>query len=428
MPEDMITMRRRDIERLRIVHKVIDKELTQVEAGAFLDLCERQIRRLIKKVEEKGAKGLVHGNRGQPSPRKMTEAEEERIASVIRAGYPDFSPLLASEKLEEREGIKVSREKLRQIMLAKGLWRRRRKRREDHIWRERKHHFGEMVQVDGSHHEWLERRGPKLVFMGYVDDATGHVFGRFYDYEGVYPAMDSFCQYLRRYGLPQSLYLDKHSTYKTTRQPDGDELLRGEEAKTQFERALWELGVKIIHAHSPQAKGRVERIFGTLQNRLVKEMRLASVRTKEEANHFLETFLPLYNNRFSRAPLRPGNFHRPLSKTIILDDIFCWKGFRTINNGSIVKWRSRMFVLENASLGMRRQKVVVMEHLDGRLNLRFKDRDLTYKEITELKKEPQAKAVIVEVRRRGKCIPPPHHPWRRWDPSLHHNWSLERVI
>jgi len=158
------------------------------------------------------------------------------------------------------------------------LWKIRQRRNKDvHQWRERKLYYGEMIQMDGSHHEWLEERGPKLVFMGYIDDATNLVLGRFYDYEGVYPVMDSLERYIRRYGLPHSLYLDKDSTYKTTRQPEADELLRGESAATQFERSCRELEIKIIHAHSPQAKGRIERTFGTLQDRLIKEMRLENI-------------------------------------------------------------------------------------------------------------------------------------------------------
>src|SRR4030043_256476 len=216
--------------------------------------------------------------------------------------------------LWERQKVPVSREKVRRIMMAKGLWRRRRRRKEDHVWRERKHHVGEMVQMDGSHHSWLEKRGPRLVLMGYVDDASNRVFGRFYDYEGIYPAMDSLRRYIERYGLPQSIYLDKHSTYRTSRQPDTEELLRDEQAQTQFERALNEVGIKAIHANSPQAKGRIERTFGTFQDRLVKEMRLEGVSTCEEANRVLDVYLPKHNRRFMKEPLRPHNLPRPVPK------------------------------------------------------------------------------------------------------------------
>ena len=232
----------------------------------------------------------------------MPEELEDRIARIIRAKYPDFSPLHASEKLEERHRIEVSRERVRQVMMSRGLWKRWRARKEDHVWRERKHHVGEMVQMDGSHHAWLEDRGPKMVLMGYVDEATGRLYGRFYDHEGVYPAMASLKGYIELYGLPLAIYLDKHSTYKTSRQADMDELLKDKQAETQFERALSELGIKVIHAHSPQAKGRVERVFKTLQDRLVKEMRLAGIKSLPEANRFLDGYLGAFNRRFIGGP------------------------------------------------------------------------------------------------------------------------------
>jgi predicted DNA-binding protein (UPF0251 family) len=414
LQEDMIRMKRRELERYQIVQRTLKKEMTQAKAGELLELSERQIRRLVKKVRLKGVRGLVHGNRGRPSVRKMSREMVERIASIIGQQYQDFTPLHATEKLWERDKVRVSREKVRQIMMAQGLWRRRRRRKEDHIWRERKPHVGEMVQLDGSHHAWLEERGPRLVLMGYGDDATGRFFGRFYDHEGVYPAMDSLGRYIERYGLPQSLYLDKHSTYKTSRQPDTEELLRDEQAQTQFERAAQELGIKLIHAHSPQAKGRIERVFGTLQNRLVKEMRLAGISTCVEANRFLDRYLPKHNRRFMKEPLRPQDLHRPLPKSLNLDDIFCLQGIRTVNNGYIIKWTSRTFVLTRPSLTLRRQKVIVREWFDGRLSIRFKGKELEYKEVDMVRPKPAVKAVAVIRRRKpSKYIPPPTHPWRR---------------
>ena len=428
MREDIIMMSKKEVERLKIIHKVMDKQLTQVEGGKLVKLSERQVRRIVKAVRLKGEAGIVHGNRGRASPRKMAERDEDRIGALVEERYSDFGPTLASEKLMEWDGIRVSREKVRQIMMAKGVWKVHRRKKDVHQWRERKAHFGEMVQMDGSDHDWLEGRGPEIVFMGYVDDATSDVFGRFYDYEGVYPAMDSFRRYIRRYGLPSSVYIDKHSTYKTSRQPDTDELLRGEWAKTQFERALGELGVEVIHAHSPQAKGRIERAFGTLQDRLVKEMRLESISTKDEANLFLETYLPKHNKRFAKPPLRPSDFHKPLPKRMNLEEIFCLKGTRTINNGYIIKWKSRMFAVENPSIAMKKRKVEVMEHFDAKIDFRFNGRYLKFREVRDHKKEEKPKVAIVMVKReRRKYIPPANHPWRKHNPSLHHNCYLERI-
>lgn len=430
MREDIVVMSTREVKRLKIMHKVLDRQLTQAKAGEVLGISERQVRRLVKRVREQGAKGLVHGNRGRASPHKMPKEREARIGLIVEERYRDFGPTLASEKLSERHGIKIGREKLRQIMIAKGLWRVRRRKKEVHQWRERRAYYGEMVQMDGSHHDWLEGRGPEMVLMGYVDDATGRAYGRFYDYEGVFPAMDSFERYIRCYGLPMSLYLDKHSTYKTTRQADLDELLRGETAQTQFQRALKELGIELIHAHSPQAKGRIERTFGTLQDRLIKEMRLEAIQTKEEANEFLESYLPLYNKRFGKEPRRKADLHRRLPKGVRLRNIFCIKGRRTITNAYTVKWKGRLFLIDSPTIAMRRRKVEVREHFDGQMEIKFNDRYLKFKEVTSLKsakvekvKKPEAE----HTKKRAKYVPPVDHPWRRHQPSLHHNCYLERV-
>jgi hypothetical protein len=430
MREDLITLSKREIERLRIIHRIMGKQMTQVKASELLGITDRQVRNIIDKIRNNGDGAIAHGNRGRVAANKMPAELEARIGGIVKRRYPDFGPKFASEKLEEREEIKVSKEKLRQIMIVKGLWRVRRQRKEVHQWRERKAYYGEMVQMDGSHHDWLEGRGSELVFMGYIDDATNRVFGFFYDYEGVYPAMDSFKRYISLYGLPKSLYLDKHSTYKTTRQPDTDELLRGKVAETQFERACGELEIEVIHANSPQAKGRIERTFGTLQDRLIKEMRLAGIRTKEEANLFLEWYLPIYNERFSRVAREEGDLHRPLAKHINLREIFCIKGKRTINNGYIVKWRGRVFLIENPSIAMRRRKIKVMEHFDGEIAIKFNSRYLKFREIIVPKpvqilklEKPKSES----VKKKSKYIPPADHPWRRHNPSLHHNFYLERI-
>jgi len=353
MREDIVRMTKRELERWQVIQRVLRGELTQLLAGEALGLSERQVRRMVKKVRRRGARALAHASRGRESPRKMVEALEDRIAEIIRSRYQDFSPLHVAEKLSERHRIEVSREKVRQVMMAKGLWRRRRYRKVAHIWRERKHHLGEMVQMDGSHHDWLEGRGPWMVLMGYVDDATGRFYGRFYDHEGVYPAMDSLRRYIELYGLPLALYLDKHSTYKTTRQADIEELLQDkQQAETQFERAVSELGIQVIHAHSPQAKGRIERTFGTLQDRLVKELRLASGSTLDEANRFLDGYLPRFNTQFEREPREPEDLHRSLPKGLKFEEIFCLKTVRTILDGYIIRWKGRRFAIEEPARRM----------------------------------------------------------------------------
>jgi len=429
MRKDLITLSQEEHDRLLIIRKVMKREISQVEAADLLNISDRQVRTLIGKVRERGAKGLAHGNRGRESAKKMAGAEEERIAGIIRDKYWDFGPTFAAEKLWERQGVKVSDEKLRQIMIDAGIWRVRHRKGDVHQWRERRHFSGELVQMDGSHHDWLERRGPKLVLMGYIDDATNNSFGRFYDYEGVEPAMDSLEGYIRLYGVPRALYLDKLSTYKASRPANLEELLRGEEAQTQFERAGKELGINIIHADSPQAKGRIEREFGTLQDRLVKELRLAGVCSKDEANRFLVSYWPEHNRRFSRPALRPDDLHRPLPKGLNVRDILCLKGSRTINNGYMVRWKGRLLVISNPSIAMRRRQTQVLEHFDGRLVIRFNGRNLDYREVQDIKPGPRLATEEKKApeRRKGQYIPPPNHPWRRWEPQLHHNSYLEKI-
>jgi hypothetical protein len=429
MEKDIIRMSVKELNRLKIIEGVIGREVTQEKASEVLGLTDRHVRRVVKRVREEGERGIVHRGRGRCSHRRMSKELEERIALVVGRRYKGFGPTLASEKLSEFEGIEVSKEKLRQIMMRRGFWQRKRKRSEVHPWRERKDHCGEMVQMDGSHHDWLEGRGPKLVLMGYVDDAMSRFYGRFYDYEGVYPAMDSLERYIRLYGFPQSLYSDKHSTYKTTREPSLDELLKGESAATQFVRACRELEIRVIHAHSPQAKGRIERVFGILQDRLVKEMRLAQISTKDQANEFLEEFLPRYNERFSKVAKKEKDLHRPLIQGFDLREIFCIKATRTITNDYIVKWGGRKLRIERPSIAMRRQKVQVMEHFDGEIQIKFNRRYLPYREAFDLKpvKPTQAKK-SAPAKKKGKYIPPSNHPWKKHNPSLHHNWHLERVI
>lgn len=214
-----------------------------------------------------------------------------RIVRLYHEKYQGFGPTFTTEKLFELEGIDVSKETVRTYLLEAGQWQKNRKVRIHRQWRERKSHCGEMVQMDGSHHDWFEGRRPKCVLMGYIDDATGRIFCRFYEYEGTIPAMDSFKRYIRKYGLPMSVYFDKHTTYKSTAEPSVEDEINGTEPLSEFGRALTELQVELIHAHSPQAKGRIERLFKTLQDRLGKEMTIRGISTIEDANGIVKSFL-----------------------------------------------------------------------------------------------------------------------------------------
>ena len=399
----------RELRRLQVVHKVLDKEIRQKAAASMLALSERHVRRLVKSVREYGDGGVVHRGRGRPSNRKHPEAVKERVLRLYREQYRDFGPTLAAEKLLEREGIEVSRETLRQWLLAGGVWERRRSRRPHRQWRARKECCGEMVQMDGSHHAWLEERGPELVLMAYIDDATGRVYGQFYEYEGTMPAMDSFKRYVQRYGLPVSVYLDKHSTYKSQRKLTMEEELAGVRVPlSQFERALKELGVAVIHAHSPQAKGRIERLFGTLQDRLVKEMRLRGIATKEAANAFLQEYLPQYNRRFGVTPLNPTDVHLRPGRDINLDRYLCLKTNRTVRNDNTVAHNGRLYQIKEMVMS---RKVTVEERLDGSLHMVSpQGENLKYQKIVE--RPPQAAPPERPRKPRQSPLPPRDHPWR----------------
>lgn len=296
-------------------------------------------------------------------------------------------------------------------MMAEGLWQKRRKGWVHREWRARKERFGEMVQMDGSHHDWLEGRGPKLVLMGYIDDATGKVFGRFYDYEGTMPALDSFKRYAGQYGLPLSLYLDKHSTYKgwAKELTIAEELAGREEAVSEFGRAMENLGVKLIHANSPQAKGRVERLFGTFQDRLVKEMRLEGVKSKDEANEFLEKYLPVYNRRFSRKALLEGNLHRPAPKD--LNQILSIRTLHRLRNDNTIRHQNSYYQILRPWKNRRPKELVVEERLDGKLYITDRGKALEYRKIPKPLERISEKPKTGKFHRPGSV--PLSHPYKK---------------
>jgi len=409
--QDIISMSVREQRRLKVVEQAIEKKITQAGAGEVLGVSERQIRRLVRKVRQEGAKGVIHGSRGRESNRKIADSVKSRVLELYQEKYPDFGPTFACEKLLERDGIEISDETLRCWLLEEGLWQRRRKRRKHRQWRERKACCGEMVQMDGSHHDWLEGRGRWLVLIAYIDDATNRVFARFYDDEGTLSAMDSVRGYVKQHGVPQSVYLDKLPTYKAKRKLTVEEELAGVSSpRSQFERALRGLGVEVIHAHSPQAKGRIERGFGTLQDRLVKEMRLAGVRTKEEANRFLEGYLPVHNERFSIAPAREGDLHWQLPKDIDLQGILSVQTKRALRNDLTVAHRSKLYQIEGLSSNARVKHVIVQDRIDGSMHVTYNGRELRYHEI---ERRPVKRREQKPRSRQKISKPAPDHPWRR---------------
>lgn len=414
--KDIIMATQKELKALYVIRKAIDKVISQKEAAQAINLSQRQLRRKVKRIREEGDKGIIHKSRGQPSNRRISDKIKDKALKLFKDKYPDFGPTLASEKLFERDKIKLNDETLRLWLIQNNIPYRQRKKRPHRQWRAPKERFGQMIQMDGSEHNWLEDRGPYCVFMGYIDDATGIPFGRFYEYEGTLPAMDSFKHYINKYGIPLSVYLDKHATYKSTKKPTIEDELNNAIPLSQFERALKELGVDVIHANSAQAKGRIERLFETFQDRLVKELRLEAAKTIDEANEVLERFLPGYAKRFSVKALYSGNLHRPLPKDINLDRILCIKTERALRNDFTTAHNNKLYqILDN----IRAKKVMAEEYVNGSMAIYLKDRPLKFKEITQ-RPQRQESMKRYEVKLKRIYIPPENHPWRRFKINPHY--------
>lgn len=405
---DILMLRQKDLLRLHIIRQIREKTLKQNEAAELLKLSSRQVRRLLKRVINEGEAGIQHKLRGISSNKKISQELKGQIIGLYRERYFDFGPTFASEKLSELDNISINRETLRSLLIESGDWKKCRKRKAHRQWRERKPCLGIMVLIDGSHHDWFEDRGPKAVFMGYIDDATGNIFGRFYEYEGTIPFMDSFKRYIKKYGTPISVYVDKHSTYKSTGKPTLEDELNGIEPLSEVERALKELGVEVIHANSPEAKGRVERLFKTLQDRLVKEMRLREISSIGPANLFLDEYLPKYNKKFSVIPARPENMHRTVPPGLNLDSILCIKEERVLRNDWTISYNGKLYqVLDKVHA----KRVTLETRIKGNLLITYKGSRLKYKEIMSLPKKLEQPIKSAPAARKA-YIPPSNHPWR----------------
>ena len=343
MEKDGFLMNGTDRKRLKVIGVVCEGKMKQHEAAKQLEISERQVRRIVKRFRAEGDRGLIHRLRGRESAKRISEETRERIIDLYVEKYKGFGPVLAHEKVEEKDGIKTNRESFRQILLEAGLWESSRKTKKHRQWRERMKYFGEMVQLDGSRHDWLEGRGPWLVLMAYIDDATGTVYAEFHDYEGTIPAMISFKGYAKKYGIPLKIYLDKHTTYKSTSKETLEEELAGRKAMSQFQRALIELGVEVIHANSPQAKGRIERLFRTFQDRLVKEMRLEGIKSKDEANAFLKRYLPVFNRKFSVEAMEAQDMHRKVESLGEVNKALTIRTERTVRNDYTVPHEGKLY-------------------------------------------------------------------------------------
>jgi transposase len=413
--EGELMMKEADRKRLHVILQVAEKRIKQKEAAELLKITVRQVKRICERVRKEGEAGVLHKNRGRKSNRCIAASVKEKTLRLCQEKYNGFGPTLASEQLEKKEGIKICEETLRLWMRERGIVYRKRKERPHRQWRERKAHFGEMLQMDGSHHDWLEGRGAKMVMMGYIDDATGRVFARFYDYEGTLPAFDGLARYIKKHGLPCAVYLDKHSAYKGLRKTSVLDQLEGDPGISQFQRAMKEVGIEVKHANSPQAKGRIERFFRTAQDRLVKEMRVAGISTLQEANNYLGDYLAEHNRKYTYQAVGSADLHRPLPEDLNLNAIFSVQTKRVLRNDFTVVHEKKLYqVLEKVQA----KHLIVQERFDGTIRLVHNGREIRFKKIdAKSRKRTVPKDELIAQRRRAFKKPGIHHPWRttaRW--------------
>jgi transposase len=418
-----------ELERVVVMGRVAAKELKLTDAAAMLDLGYRQVKRLWKRYRRIGRKGLQHGNVGRASNRSKPAKFRRQVLCLIKKKYSGpqgerFGPTLAAEHLAEEDGITINHETLRGWMLAEGLWSRQRHRKKHCKRRERKQHFGELVQLDGSFHDWLEDRGPRGCLMNMVDDATSTSLARLGKEETIWAAAGLLQCWIEKHGVPRALYTDWKNVY--IRQATAAEQLRGEVPVTQFGRMCQKLNIRIIAASSPQAKGRVERNHGTHQDRLIKKMRRKGIASYEGANQYLENeYLPAHNRRFARPPAKAEDYHGRKPTARELRQIFRLETERTISNDWVIRHEGRYFQLlpGNRRYGPTKTKALVCEWEDGTMEVYYRGERIAFTELLDPKPQgtqvpaPPVRAQVVKKAKKD-------HPWRRgyqnmkpWVPS-----------
>jgi len=367
----MTTLTMRDEKRLDIIERVLRGELTMEEAGRVLGMSQRQCYRIKARVKEVGIKGVVHGNRGRPSKRKLKDSTVKRVVALARGKYQGFNDHHLTEKLKEQESISLSREKVRCILRAEGIGSPNKRRGLKHrSRRERRASEGMMLQVDGSPHDWLEGRGPRLCLIGAIDDATGKVLGAlFVGAESSWGYFHLLSAIFKSYGLPQSIYSDRHSIFRTDREPTLDEQLINHKPLTEVGRGLEQLSVTLILAHSPQAKGRIERLWNTFQDRLVSELRLAKAKTLAQAQVVLERYLPEHNRKFAK-PARGEPVWRKVSAQQI-ERALCFKQQRTVAKDNTISFEGTVFQIPKTSpyRSYANRRVDIEVRLDGAIEI-----------------------------------------------------------
>ena len=403
----IIGLSMKEREQLVTFNRLKGGEISQAAAAKILSYSIRWIRKKYKRFLKEGDKGLVHRSRGRPSPNSWNQEQKEFAMVLFKESFRNFGPTFAAEKLEELYNIKVSKETMRTSMIEYGYWKASVKKPKYRKQRERKEFFGEMIQLDGSPHDWFEGRYKNYTLLVFIDDATSKIpFMKFVPSESNKSVMLALRDYVEHHGRPLSLYVDFGGVFSVNmNNPDRDKV-------TQFERACSELRIEVIHAHSPQAKGRVERSNRTHQDRLIKELRLAEISTPEHANEFIEkVYLPKHNNRYAKPASKKGNVHRSI-KNYNLNAIFCRKEERTVQNDFTLRYKKRVIQLTNEQKAVPRpkEKVVISEHFDGSLTLSIRNIPLDFIEIRSFK------SVIVNEPKKvheKHFKPALDHPWRR---------------
>jgi DNA-binding CsgD family transcriptional regulator len=390
MEKNRISMSQRERDVLKVMALVSNGKRTQKEAGRLIGRSERQVRRLLRRLEVEGDGGVIHRLRGRESNNRHDRLMREEAMELCRTRYVGFGPTLAAEKLLEEDGIEVSAETLRGWMLVEGLWERKRRREKHRQRRARRECFGEMIQADASTHDWLEGRGPMLTLVGMIDDATDRVVLRFHESETTFAYMDVLGRWIRKFGRPVSWYSDRHGIFRA------EETVAGYDEKqsvpTQFSRALDELDIKLILANSPQAKGRAERLWNTGQDRLPKELRLANASTPDEANAVLEAkFSGWFNRRCTNKPASPNDAHRSIGK-LDLEAILSIQQERVVMNDYTIRFENQVYQLLPPALpGQRGGKVIVEKRAEGSMKIRFKGKYLAFKPVMF---EPASDALV----------------------------------
>jgi transposase len=411
-------MSEKEIKKTEIMSQLAGKQINQRMAAEHLGISVRQVKRLWNKYQKHGAEGLINQSRGKPSHHQLDEEVKKRVVNLILERYRDFGPTLATEKLLALHGIKISDESVRKIMIAEGLWKHRRKRKlRVFQMRERRACFGELVQIDGSDYHWFEERGPRCTLLVFVDDATGRLVELwFVPHESFFGYCEASRHYFERYGKPRAFYCDKHGIFHINHPnvTTGDGM-------TDFGRAMNDLGIEIICANTPQAKGRVERANKTLQDRLTKELRLHNISTPEEANLWLPGFMEDYNNRFATTPRSDLDFHTPLTDLDNLDLILCRKETRTLSKNLTFQYHKTIYQIhvDRPTYAMRNTLVTVLEKPNHEVIVLYKNQPINFDVYYQQQKQAEvvpSKSIDQAMLNASKAhTPPPDHPWRKFN-------------